>query len=246
MKCLILCSFLALLPAALFAETLSIYCEESPPYQMKKSDGSLTGMTVDVIREIQRRVKNTDPIMLVPWNRAYTFSLHKKDVVLFSTVMTDERKGLFQWVGPVGYVSMAFYAKKGNPIKISSHDDAKKVPVIAIYENDISQQYLTKLGYRNLVITYDNMSAIKSLMLGRSDLVSIGRDAHKKIAGAAGYSGNDLREVFVYMNCPIYIAFSKTSSPETVASWNRALSAMKADGTFAAIFRKYFPDCPIP
>ena len=246
MKYLMLVAVLALIPAGARAETLEIFCEESPPYQMRSGDGSLSGMTVELVREIQKRVKNSDPIQIVPWNRAYTFALQKENVVLFSTVMTDERKDLFKWVGPIADVSMAFYAKKDSPIAISSHDEAKKVRAIAVYGNDISQQYLQKMGYRNLAAAYDNMSAIKSLMLGRVDLVSIGRNAHKKMAQAAGYEWMDLKEVFIYMKSPIYITFSKKTPAATVSSWNKALDEMKKDGTFASIFRRYFPDSPLP
>jgi polar amino acid transport system substrate-binding protein len=246
MKYLLLIAFLAFVPAGTHAETLEIFCEDSPPYQMHSESGSLSGMTIDLVREIQKRVKNTDPIQMVPWNRAYTFALHKENVVLFSTVMTDERKDLFQWIGPIADVSMAFYAKKGNPLTLSSHEEAKKVRAIAVYGNDISQQYLQKLGYRNLMASYDNMSAIKSLMLGRVDLVSIGRNAHKKMAQAAGYEWMDLKEVFVYMQSPLYITFSKKTSAATVSSWNKALLEMKKDGTFASIFYRYFPDSPLP
>lgn len=246
MKYMMVLALMAGMTAGTRAETLEIFCEESPPYQMCGGNGSLSGMSIDLVREIQKRVKNTDPIQMVPWNRAYTFALHKENVVLFSTVMTDERKDLFQWIGPIADVSMAFYAKKGNPITVSSHAEAKKVRSIAVYGNDISEQYLHKLGYRNLTSSYDNMSAIKSLMLGRVDLVSIGRNAHKKMAQAAGYEWMDLKEVFVYMKSPLYITFSKKTPAATVSSWNKALHEMKKDGTFASIFYRYFPDSPLP
>ena len=232
-------SILITLPFCASAEQLAIYCEEAPPYQIRNHDGSLSGLVVDVVREIQRRTGNADPIQMVPWNRGYTFALHKKNTVLFSAVMTDERKRLFQWVGPIMDLSMGFYAKKDSPIRISSHDDARKVRGIAVYGNDIGQQYLEKQGYHNLIQTYDNVSAQKDLLAGRLDLVSMGRCSGKSRSGYTGIEGCELREVLIYMKNSFYIVFSRDSSPDIVASWNRTLDAMKKDGSFDSIFRKY-------
>lgn len=232
-------AFLVFIPLQIpvYAETLDIYCEEAPPYQMIGSDGNISGMVVDVVREIQKRTGNSDAIQVVPWNRGYTFALQKKNTVLFSTVKTDERKELFQWVGPLMEFSLAFYARKDSQIRISSIEDAKQVKGIAVYGNDIGQQYLEKMGCMNLVKAYDNISAQKDLLLGRVDLVSIGRCSQVKRCADPG-----MKEVFVYMRNPLYIAFSKSSSPSTVDSWNRALAALKSDGTFDSIYRRYFPD----
>ena len=237
-----LCAFLMIISPSLAAsaETLEIYCEETPPYQMRAGDGAVHGVVVDIVREIQKRTGNSDAIQIVPWNRGYTFALQKKNTVLFSVVMTDDRKDLFRWVGPVMDFSMAFYARKDSAIRISSLAEAKKVKGIAVYGNDIGQQYLEKNGFTNLVKTYDNASAQKDLLLGRVDLVSIGRCSRRR--RVEGTDSGGIKEVFVYMHNPIYIAFSKSSSPETVASWNRALAAMKKDGTFDAICGRYFTD----
>ena len=246
MKKLLLFALCILAPLPAAAQSLSIYCEESAPYQIVKPDGSLTGLSFEVVREIQKRTGNCDPIQLVPWNRAYTLAQKQKNTVLFSMVMTDERKSLFQWIGPVADASLAFYAKKGSTLKIASHEEAKKVRSIAVYENDISQQTLSKLGYRNLVISYDNGSSLKNLMMGRVDLVSIGRNAHRQYAESAGFKGDDLQEVFVYLNSALYIAFSKNTDAAIVDKWNKAFLSMKRDGSFAAIIRKYFPNSPLP
>lgn len=245
-KTVLIAAFCALFPFSASAEKLTIYCEESAPYQIVNPDGTLSGLTYELVLEIQKRTGSSEPIQLVPWNRAYTLALKQKNVVLFSMVMNDDRKSLFQWVGPVADASLAFYAKKGSRLKITSHEDAKKVKAIAVYENDISQQTLEKLGYKNLVTSYSNDSSLKNLMMGRVDLVSIGRNAHWQYAENAGFRADDIQEAFIYLNSALYIAFSKNTDPAIVAKWDRAFASMKKDGSFAAVFRKYFPNSPLP
>ncbi|MGL4370952.1 MAG: substrate-binding periplasmic protein [Spirochaetota bacterium] len=235
--------FFSILPAG--AQSLSIYCEESPPYQISEN-GAPAGMTVEIVREIQKRTGNTDPIQMTSWNRAYTAALKEKNAVIFSMVKTDERKDLFQWVGPVADLSLAFYSKKGSQIRVKSHNDAKKVNSIGVYVNDVSDQYLTKLGYTNLVRSYDDLISLKNLIMGRIDLVSVGKSAYRKYAETAGVNPDDLEENFVFMRSSLYIVFSKSTPSKTVYAWKSALASMKKDGTFAAIYLKYFPGTTPP
>ena len=246
MKHFLVLLILFFLTPACWAQSLSIYCEESAPYQMSRQDGTLNGMSIEIVREIQKRINNTDPIQMVPWNRAYTLTLKNENTVLFSMAMTEERKDLFQWVGPVADLSLAFYEKKGSGLRITSHEDAKKVQSIGVYANDVGEQYLKKMGYTNLVHSYDNDVSLRNLMYGRINLISLGRSASRLYAEKAGYKADDLQEVFVYMKSSLYIVFSKKTPSKTVETWNNALTSMKKDGSFASIYYKYFPGTPLP
>lgn len=79
--------------------SLSIYCEFDPPFQFLDASGSPTGYAVGLVREIQKRVGNTDPIEIVPWARGHNDVLKKPNIVLFSMARTAERENLFRWVG---------------------------------------------------------------------------------------------------------------------------------------------------
>jgi polar amino acid transport system substrate-binding protein len=51
------------------AQTLALYCEDDRPLQFVGSDGKLTGFTIEIVQEIQKRLGNNDPIQVVPWAR---------------------------------------------------------------------------------------------------------------------------------------------------------------------------------
>ena len=84
------------------AQTLTILTEVSPPGQTKAADGKFGGFAVEVVREIQRRVGNTDYIQEVPWARGHITLQNKPNTILFSVARAAERNPLFQWVGPIG------------------------------------------------------------------------------------------------------------------------------------------------
>jgi len=52
---------------------------------------------------------------------------------------------------------------------------------------------------------------------------------------------NDVKSVFNLSTNMSYITFSKGTSPELVARWQKALDDMKTDGTFRQIYAKWLP-----
>ena len=231
---------------ALPAQSLRIYCEDDPPMQIRAADGSLSGMTVEMVREIQKRVGNQDPIEMVPWARGYEALGRERNTVLFSMGRTAERDALFQWVGPIAESTFGLYARADSPLMIRTLEDAKRVRAIGVYRDDIRDQFLTRAGLANLDRTNDNVTNFKKLMLGRIDLFASSSNDIKANAEGAGYTLADVKLSHVFLRTQIFIAFSRKTDPAIVARWNAALKAMKKDATFQALFRKYYPDRPFP
>jgi polar amino acid transport system substrate-binding protein len=196
---------------------------------------------VELVQEIQKRAGNTDPIQLVPWARGYNEVRSQPNVVLFSMTRTEERDPLFQWVGPIRESMNQFYVRADSSLRISSLEEAKTLPLIGVYRDDIREQRLTKLGFTNLDRSPDTIIIAKKLMAGRVDAFVSNSDAVGKIMTDAGFKPEDVRPVFPFDKLHVYIAFSKTTSMELVKKWDGALQAMKKDGTFKRIFRKYYP-----
>lgn len=225
---------------------LTIYCEDDPPFQIVNKDGSLSGLTVDVCKEIQKRVGSTDKIQVVPWARGLNEVNTKPNTILFSMTRTAERNPLYKWVGPVNEISFALYSKSDSNIKINNLNDAKKLKAIGVYNQDVRDQYLTKQGFTNLERVTDNNINIKKVMTNRLDVYADSNDSYKSNAVAAGYKESDLKPVYVFMKSQLYIAMSKETPTETVNKWNKALEDMKKDGSFKKIYDKYFPGKPLP
>ena len=50
----------------LAAQSLNIYYEDNRPLQFVGADGKPAGFAAEVVREIQRRIHNSDAVQLVP------------------------------------------------------------------------------------------------------------------------------------------------------------------------------------
>ena len=239
---LIVCGTLLAKPV----HALNLYCEEDPPFQFRAADGQLTGLTVDIVTEIQRRVGNTDPIQVVPWARGLLYLDNEPDTLLFSMSRTAERNDQYQWIGPIVETVFGFYTKENSKVVIKSLADAKRVNSIGVYRGDVREAFLLKNGFTNLDQTTDNLSNFRKLMAGRFVLYAGASNGIASEAERAGFSRKDVKLVYEFLKTQDFIAASKQTDPKIVAQWNAALESMKKDGTFQSLFTKYLPDQPLP
>src|SRR5881397_3481136 len=98
---------------------LQLLTEEYPPLSFTR-DGKVSGLSVEIVEEIQRRVGSRVPIQVLPWARAYRMAQEQPDVALFGTTRTAERDKLFQWVGPIVAGRTSLYTKRGTGLRLNS------------------------------------------------------------------------------------------------------------------------------
>lgn len=225
---------------------LYIYCEIGERLQMIDEDGKLSGLTVDVVREIQKRVGNNDPIEVVPWARGYDDALSNPNTILFSMSRTKERNHLFDWVGPVSEITFGFWALADSTLTISSLDDAKKVGAIGVYQNDVRDLYLTEAGFTNLERTTDQVQSYKKLLSGRIDLYAESAAGIEGDAARAGATPGQVKMLYPFLTTQLFIAISKGTPPEVTQVWREAFAQMQADGTFKKLYKKYYPERELP
>ena len=224
------------------AETagLQILTEESPPLSFIR-DGEITGLVTEVVRELAKRTATAGRIQLVPWQKGYQALLEQPDVALVPTVMTAQRKPLFQWVGPLAVLDTNLYALKGSGIAIANLDDARKVNRIATVAKYYSEQMLDKEGFTNTQSYPDTETTVRALLDGKVKLLASNNLEMPAVLKKVGGSMDDVENVFTLSTDLFYIAFSKAIPAERVARWQDALDGMKRDGTFAKLYGEWLP-----
>jgi polar amino acid transport system substrate-binding protein len=228
------------------AQPLTIYTEINAPLQMQREDGQLTGLAVEIVKEIQKRIGSTEPIQLVPWARGYLDLETLPNIVLFATARTAERDPLFNWVGPFDETVFSLYVKADSKTRLDNLEDARRLKTIGVYKNDVRDLYLTKAGFTNLERTIDNIANVKKLMSGRIDAFASASVSIEELTRSAGYQAGDVREALIFMRVQQFIAISKGTPDSTVKAWLQAFKAMKKDRTFEHLFRHYYPNRPLP
>lgn len=228
---------------AVKAQKLEIYTEQSKPAHYIDKAGNVTGNVYEFVRAIQRKIGSNDKVHLVPWNRAYKIATdpRKKNVLLFSTTFTEERRKLFKWVGPIDVTSWIFYAKKNSKIKIKKIEDAKKVNGIGCYLGDVREAYLRKRGFENLVVAKENHHNFAILLAGRIDLWIA---SYRSATMHAGKEFHKIKPVFTVKRFGLYLTFHKNTSDKIVKKWQKAYTQLRNDGTLKKIYSKY--NLPVP
>lgn len=239
--------FLISVQPAMSAE-LTILTENLPPLNYLK-DGVLVGPSVEIVKEIQRRVGSHEEIKVYPWARAYKMALEDENVVLFGTTYTKVRHDKFKWIGPLATKRDILVVKKGSGIKINSLEDAKKVKRIGTLRDDTRGRLLKRLGFTNLEPVSDEQKNAKKLVLGRIDLWTYKKPGLKTVCELAGVDYNEIEEVYHLRKIDLMIAFSKKTSDSIVQNWSNAFNEMLADGTIMQIRKKWnniLEDDPFP
>lgn len=220
--------------------TLQIYTEQYPPLTYRNSFGEITGFGTDVVTEIMKRNQINATINLTQWSNAYTMIQNIPNFCLFTMDRTPARDSLFQWVGPLGTNTTYFYTKQGSGIIISSINDAKNLSKIGTVSSWFSDQYLRQLGFNNLVTDPDPVVMTKKLMNGEIDAFVCSSVTFPDILKSAGYQLNQVSGTFSLMSSDYYIVFSKGTPSYIVNQWQITIDKMKQDGSYNAIYRKWF------
>ncbi|MCW8931502.1 MAG: transporter substrate-binding domain-containing protein [Gammaproteobacteria bacterium] len=225
------------IPLHLSAKEFRILTEEFPPYNYKKND-KVVGISVEITREILKRLGSTENIELMLWSKAYQIAKNNDNTILFSTTRTPAREKLFKWVGPLVPNNTALFAKASASFTINSLEDAKKVKGIGVYSDDFGELLLKSKGFVNLDPVVDNTKNLTKLANGVVDLWIINELTGKHMIREAGFS-SQLKKVFDVQKDYMYLAFSLSTPDSVIEQWQTVLDEIKSDGTYAQIFSNW-------
>ena len=233
---------------AVAAAELTILTENLPPLNYVEN-GILVGPSVEIVQEIQKRVKSVEPIQVYPWARAYKMALENENIILFGMTHTKDRENKFKWVGPLATKRDILVARKSSGIRIDRLEDAKKVKYIGTLRDDTRELLLKSHGFSNLQSVSDEQLNAKKLAIGRIDLWAYKIPGLRTVCDLAGVDYTEFEEVFNLRETELMIAFSKKTSDAIVQQWKDAFDEISADGTILKIQKKWnlkLEDDPFP
>jgi len=189
-----------------------------------------------MVREIMARAGVGYSIDVLPWKRAYSAALERRDACVYSTTRTPEREHQFKWVGPIRDADWVLMARADRKLKLHSLEEAQRYR-ICTYNGDARDQYLRARGF-NVDPAPNDLANPRKLMLGRIDLwaASLGRSS--QALARLGYAGKVV-PVFVFNRIHTYLACNRAVPDPLLARMSAALDTMERDGTARAIRRRY-------
>lgn len=228
------------LPVSALADKLVFATTDWPPYIISGKDKP-TGMDVEIVLEVCKRLGIEPKIHVLPWKRAIQYAKNGNADAIFAIRKTEERaKFLYYPSDPINLERTVILTQKGSGVKVAGPDDlkGKKVGVVMGY----------KYGPK-----FDSNTSIKK-MESDSDKQLVNVFAKKRISLAAGIDEGTMRylckkagietEVLLVLNeVPSYIAFSKTKGEKGKAmaeKIGKTIGQLRNEGVIKKIQDKYF------
>lgn len=233
-------SLLCLVCGAVRAERMQVLAVEEPPASYTDEHGVVTGFAVDFLREIQRRVGNDDPVTTAPEARVYDSGLRGPNVVLLSFTRTPEREESFYWIARIIRKPWVFYARADNTGSLRSLDDVRRLGAVGVITGDVRARWLAARGLHNLLLADSHEQSMRLLLARRVDVLFTEPQAVAYFCRVRGCPGGTPRALWSPRGSDVYILMSRRGTASATArQWTAAAAAAKADGTFAALARRW-------
>ncbi len=223
------------------ADPVIIVTEDFPPYNYQENSIP-KGLSTEVIQAVLKEIDTQAVFKFYPWARAYKIAQQEKNHLIYSIVRIPEREKQFQWVGMIAPYSTSLYKLKANSeIIVDSLSDAKKY-LVGVSREDVITTYLRREGFISFEISNHDSLNIKKLLSGRIDLIAYDDASFVYIVRSMGLDLLKFEKVISLseLSGSLYMAFNKDTDPELINSFRTGLQAIKDNGHFDEIQRKYF------
>ena len=248
----------AVLP--LQAETINVVDSDYPPFTYEK-DKVPSGFAIELLQEMAKRSDGVDlKIAYYPFKRAVALSTTEKNALITCMSKNEERNKVYQWVGPIYTTTINLYRLKDRPeLQITSIDGAKDKTIGTGAGHKIVDE-LVKMGIPRKQIEDVSPESlnIKKLFSKRIDYVALNdwvfsymltQEKHtyaevEKVIALDGKEGAAATGKTIASgsedDSAAYYAVQKDTDPAMVAKLQASLEAMRKDGTYDTIMKKYF------
>jgi len=209
-----------------------------PPFI--KTDGD-PGISVEIVRAALESQGHQMEMKILPWARALD-SVKKGSIdILVATWFTEERTAFLRYSEPYGENSIKFIKRKGDGFEFNGMDSlsGKKVGIIRGY--GYGTEFLNA-GNFTRPETQDLIANVKKLIANRIDLTLedeiVARSLMAKHPGMVDkieFTSNALSVNKLYVTS----GTANANSEAIIDAFNKGLEAIKANGTYDAILKKY-------
>lgn len=217
-------------------EPIRIVTSEFPPLVMEGTPALPAGALYDMVDEIARRTGTPLIVEFVPWNRALFLAGSRPRTAVFPLTRNPERERQYRWLVRLYHEHFVFIARKGGIFDIR-HPARNKERKIGILRGSAILGELRQRGYMHIVESATMAESLRFLSSGMVDAV-FGNETSLR---ATLKADADTDHVFSgpISSTTTWLGGSLDFRPAEEARLQKAMQAMIADGSYAAILKKY-------
>jgi polar amino acid transport system substrate-binding protein len=210
------------------------------PFEFQNEKGEIVGLSVDLLTAVAEKGGFQVKFVNTPWEGIFNaLGQGDRDLLISSITITDERKQTMDFSDPYFDAFQLIAVKESS--KISKFDDLKKLKV-GVQTGTTGDEVVTKLQGK----TATTIKRFESTPLALKELEAGGVDAVVADNGVvihyvANNPGAKFKTVSDKAFAPEQYGIAvKKGNTELLGMINKGLAAVKADGTYAAIYKKTF------
>lgn len=209
-----------------------------PPFSFQDENGKLAGFEVELSEALAKQLGVKVKFQATKWDGILaSLDAKRLDVVVNQVTISDERKKKYDFSEPytVSGIQALIQSKDKGQIKTAQDLTGKKVGM-GLGTN--YEQWLKEHVPGAIIKTYDDdPTKYQDLRIGRIDAILVDRLAAleliKKTKDTLVLAGDP----FSRQEAGVTL---RKGEPELLAAINKALDTLRADGTLAALSKKYF------
>jgi polar amino acid transport system substrate-binding protein len=234
---------LALCASAVSAKELRLLAAELPPYTYQVPSASVSeqpgpgrGVIHDAVVEMARRVGHSGRIEYMPWFRAQEIARSEPDVGILALTRSPEREDGYLWLVKVMDDDLVLVGAPG--VDVSDLSKVRDRPV-GLLASSGAEALARGLGFSRMSPQREEWMNATRIRERRIDAWIAPRamviHAVREVRGNLDV----LQFGHVIRTSALYLAASKNLPEAQARRWREAFAAMQADGTMAAIRRRY-------
>jgi polar amino acid transport system substrate-binding protein len=210
------------------------------PFESQNEKAEIVGFDIDVVKAVAKKAGIEVKFVNTPWEGIFNaLGQGDRDMVVSAVTITEERKQTMDFSNPY-FDAQQLIAVKNNS-KVAKFADLKKLK-LGVQTGTTGEEAVAKL----LGKTNTNIKRFESTPLALKELESGGVDAVVADNGViihyvANNPGGKFKTVADKEFVPEQYGMAlKKGNVELQGKLNKGLAEIRADGTYAAIYTKYF------
>jgi polar amino acid transport system substrate-binding protein len=219
------------------------------PFESQNEKGEIVGFTIDLLNAVAAKGGFEVKWVNTPWEGIFNaLQQGDRDIIASSVTITDERKQTMDFSAPYFDAMQLIAVKNGSKIAAFTDLKARKAKV-GVQTGTTGDEAVTKLlGKTSTAIKRFESTplALKELEAGGVDAVVA--DNGVVVHYVANNPGGKFKTISDKEFAPEQYGFAvKKGNGELLAKVNQGIAAVRTDGTYAGIYKKYFgTEPPLP
>jgi polar amino acid transport system substrate-binding protein len=213
-----------------------------PPYSICEQDTPCSGIDVEIVKEIAKRLNTQLKIEKCPWKRCLYIMEKGEADIISSLLRVPDREVYMRFIEPPYRpgVSKVFYLKKGSRHLIQKYEDLHKLKIGTILGSKYFSRFDNDSKIRKIEVAKE-YQLLELLKAGRIDAFINDEQQADYLIFTKGYQGQFDKASFRSEKGVAYLAISKKSKfANQLSIFNNIIAQMKSEGKVKEILNMYF------